>query len=139
MSKLKSFEFSSKWRQERISYSMRLVSMFQQTKTCKSYSEFSNSRQPVFIPMPFLNKKRSDNQQHLIWKIFRRASNRSPVFLNFSHCLGVKYWQTCCPVFILAMVICLRELWPESMFQLVLELALLTDNRRLCSYQEILG
>ena len=57
MSKLKSFEFSSKWRQERIFYSMRLVSMFQQTKTCKSYSEFSNSRQPVFIPMPFLNEK----------------------------------------------------------------------------------
>ena len=32
MSKLKSFEFSSKWRQERIFYLMRLVSMLQQTE-----------------------------------------------------------------------------------------------------------
>ena len=32
VSKLKSFEFSSKWRQKRIFYSMCLVSMLQQTK-----------------------------------------------------------------------------------------------------------
>ena len=35
MSKLKSFKFSSKWRQERIFYSMRLVSMLKQTKNIK--------------------------------------------------------------------------------------------------------
>ena len=35
MIKLKSFEFSLKWRQERISNSMRLVSMLRQSKNMK--------------------------------------------------------------------------------------------------------
>ena len=85
--KLKNFEISLKWRQERIFNSMLLVSMLQQSRD--------------MIIFKFLRTCLHSNALSKQIKILRKVSERSQILLWFSHCLGVKRWQTCCFFYLL--------------------------------------